>query len=198
MAAEMASSKRLPREVRVERILDTAQRLFYPRGVDRVGMDELVRETGLGKATVYRLFPTKDQLVAAYLRRMADAILADIDRHAAGGDPVRALTEVLDAIEADVRRDDFRGCAFNNASIQFDDPAHPARVEARRYREELARRLTDLSVAADPADGPVVGSQLAVLIDGAYTNAAHLGPDGPAAAGLDLARRLIAGLAASR
>jgi AcrR family transcriptional regulator len=198
VTADVATGKRLPREVRIQRILDTAQRLFYPRGVHRVGMDELVRETGLGKATVYRLFPTKDLLVAAYLSRMADAILADIDERAAAGDPVRALSDVLDAIEADVRREGFRGCAFNNASIQFEDPNHPARAEARRYRNELAGRLTDLSVAADPVEGPVVGRQLAVLIDGVYTNAAHLGPDGPAAAGLDLARRLIADLAGRR
>ena len=63
-----------PRRSRAEReriVLDTAARLFYARGVHAVGMDELVRETGLGKATVYRLFPSKDALVGAYLRRLA-------------------------------------------------------------------------------------------------------------------------------
>lgn len=198
MAAERATGGRLPREERVRRILDTTQRLVYPRGVHEVGMDELVREIGLGKATVYRLFPTKDLLVAAYLRRMADHILADIDARAAAGDPVQTLGEVLDAIEADVRRDGFRGCAFNNASIEFQDPQHPARVEARRYREELARRLVELSTAASSIGGAEIGRQVAVLIDGVYTNAAHLGSDGPATAGLSLARRLVADLAAGR
>jgi AcrR family transcriptional regulator len=198
VTAEKATGGRLPREVRVARILDTAQRLFYPRGVHEVGMDELVRETGLGKATVYRLFPTKDLLVAAYLERMAEQILAEIDAQASQGDPGRALGEVLDAIEADARRDGFRGCAFNNASIEFEDPEHPARVQARRYRAELARRLVELSTAVSPSRGPQVGRELAVLIDGVYTSAAHLGPDGPAAAGLQLARRLVAELAARR
>ena len=64
---------RAEREVRV---LDTAQRLFYARGVHEVGMDELVRETDLGKATVYRLYPTKDALVAAYLARLAASMAA--------------------------------------------------------------------------------------------------------------------------
>jgi AcrR family transcriptional regulator len=198
MAAKQATGGRLTREERIRRILDTTQRLVYPRGVHEVGMDELVRETGLGKATVYRLFPTKDLLVAAYLRRTADQILADIDAQAAAGDPVRALDGVLDAIEADVRRDGFRGCAFNNASIEFQDPQHPARIEARRYREELARRLVELGTAVSSTDGPEVGRQLAILIDGVYTNAAHLGADGPAAAGLQLARRLLADLATGR
>ena len=158
-------------------------------------MDELVRETGLGKATVYRLYPTKDALVAAYLQRLAGRILAEIDAtiDARRDDPARALGEVLDAIETDLRRTGFRGCAFNNASIEFDDPDHPARVEARTYREELAARLVALgTAAAGPATGPVLGHQLAILVDGAYTNAAHLGPHGPAATGMALARSLVA------
>ena len=174
-------------------MLDTAARLFYARGVHEVGMDELVQATGLGKATVYRLYPSKDDLVAAYLRRLAETILnaidAEIARH--DGDPAAALLGILDAIEADLRRPGFRGCAFNNASIEYDDPAHPARAQARGYREALRGRLAGLAGQLDPAGRPALGGQLAVLVDGAYTSAAHLGPDGPAADGLRLARQLI-------
>ena len=180
-------------------VLDTAARLFYARGVHEVGMDELVRATGLGKATVYRLYPTKDALVAAYLRRLATAISTAIEEQisAHAGDPGGALLAILDAIEADLRRPGFRGCPFNNASIEFDDPQHPARVQARGYREQLRGTLSRLAVqltrgsGAGSGDGESLGSQLAVLIDGAYTSAAHLGPDGPAAAGLGLARHLV-------
>jgi len=105
----------------------------------------------------------------------------------------------LSVIEDDLRRPQFRGCAFNNASIEFDQPAHPARIEARRYREQLALRLTRLArQLAGPRRGTPLGQQLAVLIDGAYANAAHLGPDGPAAAGLNLARQLVAARRARR
>ena len=182
-----------PRAERQAVVLDTAARLFYARGVHEVGMDELVRETGLGKATVYRLFPTKDALVAAYLHRLAEAIGAAIDKEIAGhrGDPAAALLAVLDAIEADLRRPGFRGCPFNNASIEFDEPAHPARAEARAYRKQLLARLTHMAMALDAGQGRTLAAQLAVLIDGAYTSAAHLGPDGPAAAGLAHARHLV-------
>jgi AcrR family transcriptional regulator len=183
----------MPRAQREALVLDTAARLFYARGVHEVGMDELVQATGLGKATVYRLYPSKDDLVAAYLARLAGTILAAIDaeitRH--HRDPAAALLAILDAIEADLRRPGFRGCAFNNASIEYDDPAHPARAQARGYREALRGRLTGLATRLDPAAGPALGGQLAVLVDGAYTSAAHLGPDGPAADGLGLARHLI-------
>ena len=112
----------LPREERERRVLDTAAERFYSRGVHEVGMDELVRATGLGKATVYRLFSTKDELIGAYLRRLASEILAaidaEIDRHT--NRPCDALDAILSAIEQDVGRSTFRGCAFNkNASIEF-------------------------------------------------------------------------------
>ena len=156
-------------------------------------MDELVRETGLGKATVYRLFPTKDSLVAAYLRRLAEVIGAAIHDEVARrpADPAGALLAVIDAIEADLRRPDFRGCPFNNASVEYGDPNHPARTEARRYRVKLHERLTSVSEALNPRRGAELAATLAVLIDGVYTNAAHLGPDGPAAIGLAHARQLI-------
>ena len=201
MPASPATSRapRLSRQQREAQVLDTAARLFYARGVHEVGMDELVRATGLGKATVYRLYPTKDALVAAYLRRLATAISTAIEEQitAHAGDPGGALLAVLDAIEADLRRPGFRGCPFNNASIEFDDPQHPARVQARSYREQLRGTLSSLAVqltrrtGAGSGDGASLGAQLAVLIDGAYTSAAHLGPDGPAAAGLGLARHLV-------
>jgi hypothetical protein len=112
-----------------------------------------------------------------------------------------ALLAILDAIEADLRRPGFRGCPFNNASIEFDDPQHPARVQARAYREQLLGTLSWLAVqlargdggpgaGGGAGDGECLGAQLAVLIDGAYTSAAHLGPDG-AAAGLGLGRHLV-------
>jgi AcrR family transcriptional regulator len=64
----------LNREERKSRVLDTAARLFCARGVHEVGMDELVQSSGLGKATVYRLYPTKDALIGAYLSRLAGDI----------------------------------------------------------------------------------------------------------------------------
>jgi AcrR family transcriptional regulator len=181
----------LPRTERERIVLDTAARLFYARGVHEVGMDELVRETGLGKATVYRLYPTKDALVAGYLDRLAQQILAEVDRQSAALPPADALRAVLAAVRADIARPGFRGCAFNNASIEYDDPRHPARAAAREYRTALHARLRTLADRLLPDQARALGGQLAVLVDGAYTNAAHLGPQGPAADGLALAGHLI-------
>jgi AcrR family transcriptional regulator len=191
MSPSASRSPALPREERERRVLDTAAELFYARGVHEVGMDELVRATGFGKATVYRLFPTKDALVGAYLERHAHKILALIDRDIAERDAADAVRAIFAAIAADVARPGFRGCAFNNASIEFDDPAHPARVVAREYREALRERLRGLAGQIAPDEGERLGDQLTLVIDGMYTNAAHLGPDGPAGGGADLADVLI-------
>lgn len=186
----------LPRGERERLVLDRAAELFYARGIRAVGMDELIADLGLAKMTVYRLFPTKDALVDAYLRRLERQILAAIDADVArhvdgpGGGSAGALLAVLDAVEADLARPGFRGCPFGNAAVDYDDPAHPARTIAREYREELRRRLRELSERL--SGDTVLGDRVAVLVDGAYLSAAHLGADGPARAGIDLARELVA------
>jgi AcrR family transcriptional regulator len=178
--------RRRPRADRERTVLDAAQRLFYSRGVHEIGMDALIAETGLGKATVYRLYPTKADLIGAYLARLQGQILEAIDGDIAGSDsPMEALARILDAIEADVSRTEFRGCPFHNASVEFDDGAHPARAAARTYRQELADRFVALA-------GDEKGRQIAIVVDGVYTNAAHLGAGGPAREGLALARSLAA------
>lgn len=184
---------RLGREDRRAIVLDTAERLFYARGPRGVGMDELVRATGLGKMTVYRLFPSKDDLIGAYLARKAAAILdlidTDIARHA--GDPRAALLAIMDGIERDVTRAGFRGCPFNNAAIEYEDPDHPARVAAADYKAALHRRLTTLAESLRPGRGARLAAELHLVIDGMYLNAGLLGGDGPAARGRALAGRLI-------
>ena len=192
--ARPATRPRLSRQARENRILDAAERLFYPRGVHRVGMDELVREADLGKATVYRLYPTKDALIGAYLQRLSDRILALVDADIAAheDDAAAAIRAIFTAIAEDVSRADFRGCPFNNASIEFDDPDHPARVVSREYRAALRDRLQELARQVRPgSDGDRLGDQLALLVDGMYLSAAHLGAVGPAASAPALLDQLL-------
>ncbi len=183
-------------------MLDTAADLFYARGVHAVGMDELVRATGLSKPTVYRLFPTKDVLVGAYLERLSGTILDLVDADRARLTPEGALHALLDAVGRDARRRIFRGCPFHNAAMEYADPQHPARLAAKSYRRALRDRLTAMAddvvgVDGDHRAAARLADQLAVLVDGVYTNAAHLGGRGPAAAGLDLGHALVDALARS-
>lgn len=185
----------MPAAERRRHVVEVAADLFYRRGVHEVGMDELIAATGLAKATVYRLFATKTILIEAYLSDRAAMIFrhidADVARHP--GDPAAAIIAILDAVRRDVSRDDFRGCPFNNASIEFPDPAHPARKVARSYRQGLRTRLQALGTELHP--GPVghrLGDDIALVIEGMYVSAAHLGPDGPAARGQVMVDNLLA------
>lgn len=185
---------RLPATVREQRILDVAAELFYRRGVHDVGMDELVKATGLGKASVYRVFASKDALITAYLARRAETIFglidADIAHHE---DPRDAIMAIIEAVEADVAGPSFRGCAFNNASIEFGDPANSARTVAREYREGLQDRLINLAttICGGGAEGKRLGEEIALIIEGMYLSAAHLGSSGPARRGRGLVLRLL-------
>lgn len=114
-----------------------------------------------------------------------------IDRDIAERDAADAVRAIFAAVEADLARRGFRGCAFNNASIEFDDPRHPARVAAREYRAAVRQRLRGLAAEIAPGEGDRLGDRLALLIDGMYTSAAHLGPRGPAGVGAELAGALL-------
>ncbi len=183
------------RRSRAEResiVLDTAERLFSSRSSRSVGMDELVRETGLGKMTVYRLFRSKDELVGAYLARRAATVLGSIDGIVrAEPDARSALLAVVGSVEADVTRAGFRGCPFTNVSSEYDDPQHPARSAAADYKFELHARLERLAEEVAPGVGEDLAAQVHLIIDGMYLSGGLLGPDGPAAHGRDLAERLV-------
>lgn len=138
------------------RILATADRLFYNEGIHAVGINRIVAESAVTRATLYHHFPSKDDLIAAYLERRArydqDQITGIIEANP--DDPRRALTELATALT----RDDFaamrRGCPFINASAEFV-VSHPAREHGTHIRawvttriEELLRRLGHRTPAA--------------------------------------------------
>ncbi len=184
------------RRSRAERqaiVLDTAERLFSGRSSRSVGMDELVRETGLGKMTVYRLFKSKDDLVGAYLSRKAATLLGFIDAELGrfADDPRGALLTIVDVVEKDVTRTGFRGCPFTNVSSEYDDPQHPARSAAADYKYELHMRLVHLAEELVPGHGDDLAAQLHLIIDGMQLSGGLLGPDGPASHGRRLAERLV-------
>ena len=103
-----------------QRILDTAFRLFYARGLRAVGVDLLIAESGVAKATFYKYFPGKDDLVLAYLDRVDEVWTGQLQAAAAaGGDrPADQLVGLFDALGTACRREGYRGCAFLNAAAE--------------------------------------------------------------------------------
>ena len=126
-----------------ERLLATATRLFYAEGINSVGVDRIVSEGQVTLATFYRHFPTKQDLVVAYLQAVHDALAeraAALTARLRGQELVRALGA---EVAADIGRAGFRGCAFINAASEFEDPEAPVRrvvAAHRRWYYDLVRR----------------------------------------------------------
>jgi len=115
-----------------ERLLARASALFYAEGVNTVGVDRIVSEAGVTRATFYRHFPSKTDLVLAYLQSVHDAIAAHTAQLAADREPEAFLSALGDDIAGQVARPGFRGCAFINAALEFEDGPIPRAVAAHR------------------------------------------------------------------
>jgi AcrR family transcriptional regulator len=150
-----------------ERLLATARRLFYAEGIHAVGVDRLVGEAGVTRATFYRHFPTKEALVEAYLRATDDDLRAAVDDALAGDDPRRALEALLDLIGHTTNAPGFRGCHFINAAAEYPDSTHRVRVAIRDHRDWFQQTVTELAAKVGNPDPALAGQILVLLHDGA-------------------------------
>ena len=141
-----------------ERILSASQQLFRNQGINCTGMDQLCAVAGVSKRTLYQHFAGKDELIAEYLRRFDPGILPEVfDRTDLA--PRERLLAIFD-IHSPL-------CPFIGASVEIQDPGHPARVLARDYKKGFAARLTDTAREAGATNPEELGEQLALLLDGA-------------------------------
>jgi AcrR family transcriptional regulator len=177
-----------------ERILETASKLFYADGVRAVGVDLIVAQSGVAKTSLYRYFPTKDALVAAFLER-EDADFWRVWEEVARkheGDARGELEAQVAWIVARVTRRGYRGCPQLNVANEFPAPDHPARAVAIAHKAELRRRLRQLAEAMDVARPRELADQLALVVDGAFVSGAVLGTKGPAHSLTSTVQALIA------
>ncbi len=166
-----------PQKSARERILETAEVLFYREGIRAVGIDTIIEKSGVAKMSLYRSFPSKDDLVAAYLEARGlrywqwwDGVMAQHPNQ-----PRRQLHDLFEAIAGRVRRPEYRGCAFVNAATEFPDEGSRARVVALAHKEAMRKRLFNLCRAIGANRPKALANQLLMLIDGAYTTAGILG-----------------------
>lgn len=167
-----------------ERILDTAFRLFYARGIRAVGVDTIIAESGVAKATLYKHFPGKDDLVLAYLDRVDTVWRGQLDAaaRAAGEDPADQLVGLFDALRTACRRDGYRGCAFINAAAESTPgtQVHARTVAHKQAVLDWVRGLAETAGAADPQQ---LARALTLLLDGGLASGAlDAAPDAPEAA----------------
>ncbi|WP_181276139.1 TetR/AcrR family transcriptional regulator [Brevibacterium oceani] len=152
-----------------ERILQTATALFYAEGVNAIGVDRIVAESGVSKPTLYAHFGSKSGLIAEVLRRRretSESAIAEVLATSASSPGGRVLA-LFDWFIEDHAKPGFRGCPFTIAAAELPDPNHPARAEIAAYKTWLQSTLAELA-AADGLDDPQRwGSALMFLVDGA-------------------------------
>src|SRR6516225_5885854 len=149
-----------------DRILETADRLFYRQGIRVVGVDTVAAEIGISKRTLYNYFPSKDDLIVAYLsRRLRPMEPSDDDP------PAEQILGDFDRLEKAMRSDGYRGCPFMNAVAELADPTHAAHKIAVAHKEKrrtLFRNLLN-QLGADDPEG--LATQLMILGEGAVAQA---------------------------
>lgn len=176
-----------------ERLLRVAGALFYEHGFHAVGIDLIVERAAVAKATLYRHFPTKDDLIAAYLddanRRFWAWFDAAVDPDAA---PTDALARLFDAVGALASSPTCHGCTFQVSAAEFPDRAHPGHAVAVAHKEAVRGRLRDLAERAGAERPDVLADGLLLVMDGAFAAARMHGPDNPGRGAGEAARALLA------
>jgi AcrR family transcriptional regulator len=157
-----------------DRLLRTASRLFYAEGIQAVGIDRLVTEAKVTRATFYRHYPSKDDLDSAYLTATAQGIRESVAQAREGKPPREALRAVMAVLGDATLEDGFRGCQFLNAAAEYPDRTHPVRAVIDDQRTWLFGVLRELSVDIGHPDPDHAARLLVLLHDGAF-QAAELG-----------------------
>jgi AcrR family transcriptional regulator len=143
-----------------DRILETADRLFYLQGIRAVGVDTIAAEIGISKRTLYNHFPSKDALISAYLARRFVA------PRPSEKPPVEQILGTFDSLERRFSAKDFRGCPFVNAVAELGSEDQSVRRIAIAFKESRRLWFRDLLVQLGVPDAESLATQLAVLVDG--------------------------------
>ncbi len=168
-----------------QRILETADRLFYLQGIRAIGVDTIAAEAGISKRTLYNHFPSKDELISAYLeRRFTRAPPSDQP-------PVEQILATFDRLERGFASKGFRGCPFVNAVAELGTEDRSVKKIAIAFKESRRLWFRDLLMQLKVSDPEGLATQLQLLVDGSI--AQDLVRDDPsmARAAKDAARVLL-------
>jgi AcrR family transcriptional regulator len=151
-----------------QRILDTADELFYNDGIRIVGVDRLISVSSVTKATFYKHYVSKDRLIVSYIAGRHRAVQEHVDAIIASStNPESALRELVASLSATILAPGFRGCAFTNAAAEFADPRHPIRILVTEHREWRNEIVTTLFAALGNAHPAEAADGFVLAIDGA-------------------------------
>ncbi|MET8118488.1 TetR family transcriptional regulator [Micromonospora sp. NPDC005189] len=156
-----------PSEARL-RLLTAATRVFYAEGIHSVGVDRIIAEAKVTRATFYRHFPSKDDLILAYLREVHQMDRGAVDAALATNTaPLDPLLAIAGSIAQSIQSPGFRGCAFLNAAAEYPDPNHPVHQEIIAHRQWFLDTLTTLMAQVHQETADPAARHFVMLRDGA-------------------------------
>ncbi len=186
-------TKKAPRRSARERILEAASNLFYQEGVQNVGIDRIIAESGVAKMSLYNNFKSKDDLIAAYLDQRGTEWEAFLEAKIknAEAEPKNKLLMVFDVLAKWASKPEFRGCAFINSSVELANPQHPGFQIAVHHKKVTLDCLKSLANEANLANSEVIAEQLMILVEGSIVMAMMQGKPDPMKQAKQAAKTLI-------
>lgn len=177
-----------------DKVFDVAADLFYRKGVRAVGVEAIVQQAGVAKISLYRSFPSKDDLVVAYLENRNAAFWRQWDdafaRHE--DDPRAQLDAIMTFLAHRTTQPGYLGCPFINYCAEFREPPYPGRHVAEANKREMRRRFLQIAEALGAARPKQLADGLLLLVEGAYAVSQTLGgPKGPGKAIVGAAKALV-------
>jgi AcrR family transcriptional regulator len=173
-------------------VFRTASRLFYQKGYRAVGVDTLAAEAGIGKMTLYRHYPSKDDLIVAYLKDSDALFWNGFEQITEDAPTARGkLLAFFESLQQYVTTPASYGCPFLNVATEYPEPDYPGHQVAIEHKQSVRARFRQLAEEAGAKRPDVLADQLFLLMDGAYMASRMFGSENPAAHLAEAARILI-------
>lgn len=167
-----------------QKILDTASRLFYQRGYQAVGVDLIAAEASIGKMTLYRHFPSKDDLIVAYLQSRMDRFWRFFEQSTQDASNAREqLLAFFTALQTDINKPTCYGCPFIGVISEYPVPSHVGYQVTVEHKQSVRTRFLQLASEAGAQQPEILADGLLLLIDGAYV-AARMNTSSPSNPGV--------------
>lgn len=183
-----------------QRLIETAERLFYAEGFHTVGIDRIIAEAGVAKMTLYNHFASKDDLILAMLQYRDEQFNAMFDKSIARhvGKGKSRLEAFFAALKEWFQSKGFRGCAFINACVELADAGHPASQFAVAHKDRQNEMLRQCIVEAAGEKAAVVSRAVSLLVEGAIVTAVMEQSSKPADVARDAALELVSTFSGKR
>jgi AcrR family transcriptional regulator len=178
-----------------QRLVDAAGKRFYRDGFRNVGIDQILSDVGISKTAFYKHFDCKEDLMLAALEdhdRWFQNTFRELIREHGGPTPLGQLQAVMDVVEMVVKSEDFQGCIFVNAAIEFPLPHEPAHQAARASKQAIEEIVYMLALEARAREPRRLAQELCLIMEGAYVTRHVSGNPATVDIARSIARQVIA------